>query len=97
MKTLPLVITKQAFTEVKNIIEHKKIPVGYYLRIGIKGGGCGAAGYFLGFDKPGEKDESFEFEGIKILIDKRHMMYLFDLEVDFVERRDEKGFTFTKN
>ena len=42
----------------------------------MKSGGCGVAGFFIGFDTLQEKDEQFELESFKVLIDKRHLMYL---------------------
>ncbi len=93
----PVTITEKAAIEVKNIFEHKNIPQGYKLRIGVKGGGgCGGFSYLLGFDKKKEGDQEYELDGIPILVEKKHIMYLLDLEVDFHEGADAKGFTFVK-
>ncbi|GAA4841628.1 HesB/IscA family protein [Algivirga pacifica] len=96
MEIAPITITKRAAESVLKIINAKQIPEGYTLRIGMKGGGCGAAGFFLGFDTKKEEDVIYEIEGVKVLIDKRHIMYLLDVELDFEERRDEQGFVFNK-
>ncbi|MEH0156021.1 iron-sulfur cluster biosynthesis family protein [Limibacter armeniacum] len=93
---IPVKVTSRAAEEVKKIFSNKQIPDGYRLRVGMKGGGCGAAGFFLGFDKEQEHDQIYEIEGLEVLIDKRHIMYLLDLELDFEERRDEQGFVFNK-
>ena len=60
----PVTISKKAITEIKHIIQAKKVPEGYGLRIGVKGGGCGAT-LILGFDqkldsrsKPGDGCQS---------------------------------------
>lgn len=92
----PVKISPRAIEEVKKIIESKQIPEEYLLRIGMRGGGCGGMGFFLGFDHKGEYDEIYQVEELKVLIDKRHLMYLLDMEVDFEERRDEQGFIFNK-
>ncbi|MBT30782.1 MAG: iron-sulfur cluster assembly accessory protein [Thalassobius sp.] len=97
MEINPVIITERALAEIEGIISQKKIPEGYFLRIGMKGGGCGAAGFFLGFDSPTEHDKKFIFGKVEVLIDKRHIMYLLDMHVDFEERKDEQGFVFLKN
>lgn len=93
----PVTLTEKAAEEVQNIIDNKNIPEGYFLRIGIKGtGGCAGFEYMLGFDKRKETDLMYELNGIPILVEKRHTMYLLDLEVDFHEGSDARGFTFVK-
>ncbi|QSE97735.1 HesB/IscA family protein [Fulvivirga lutea] len=93
----PVTITDKAAEEIKNIMENKNIPEGYLLRIGIKGsGGCAGFEYMLGFDKQKETDLVYEVAGISVLVEKKHTMYLLDLEVDFHEGADARGFTFVK-
>ena len=96
MEEIPVTITERAQKEISQIINSKKIPEGYFLRISMQGGGCGAAGFTLGFDTPTENDKKYLHGGIKILIDKRHIMYLLDMKVDYEERKDEQGFVFLK-
>lgn len=92
----PVKLTDKAIAEVKNIMEHKGIPAGYGLRIGIKGGGCGAMGYMLGFDQKKEGDIEYINEGITIYSEKSQVMYLMGLELDFYDGADAKGFAFVK-
>lgn len=89
-------ITDNAAIEVKNIMSNKNIPEGYGLRIGMKGGGgCGAGmTHMLGFDKEKEGDIQYESQGIMIYIEKKHLMYLIGLQVDFYEGSDKRGFVF---
>lgn len=93
---MPVDITERALTEVRHILESKKVPEGYGLRIGAKGGGCGGAVPFLGFDTPKEKDEIYRIGGLEVYVDKRHVLYLFGLRLDFEERATERGFVFNK-
>ncbi len=98
MKINPVTISKQAILEIKKIVNSKKIPEGYRLRVGIKGGvGCAGVNYIVGFDEPGEFDNEFIIEGVPLLIDKRHTMFLVGVELDFYEGKEERGFKFTKN
>lgn len=93
----PVTLTDKAIDEVKNIMANKNIPEGYALRIGIKGsGGCAGYDYLLGFDKKKENDLEYEVNGIPVLVEKKHTMYLLGLEVDFYEGSDARGFTFIK-
>ena len=91
---IPIEITPKAQTEIKNIMANKNIPKDYFLRVGVKGGGCGGMAYALGFDKPKEDDQRFEIEGIPVLIEKRHVMFLMGMQVDFYDGNDTRGFTF---
>lgn len=94
----PVTLTEKAIEEVRNIMRNKNIPEDYFLRIGIKGsGGCAGFTFMLGFDKKKDTDLEYEIEGIPVLVEKKHTMYLLDLEVDFYEGSDARGFTFVKN
>ncbi|UCS93555.1 iron-sulfur cluster assembly accessory protein [Echinicola marina] len=91
---IPITITDKAQLEIKNIINNKNIPGDYALRVGVKGGGCGGMSYALGFDKAKEDDQQFELHGIQVLIEKRHIMFLMGMEIDFYEGSEARGFTF---
>lgn len=94
---VPINITERAQKEIKNIINTKNIPKDYFLRVGVKGGGCGGMSYLLGFDKPKEDDQKFEIAGISVLIEKKHYMFLMGMQVDFYEGNDARGFTFVNS
>jgi iron-sulfur cluster assembly protein len=89
----PVSITAKAAEEVKKIMQNKSIPVGYGLRLGVRGGGCGVS-LMIGFDKRKETDNLYHSNGIEIFIDKKHTMYLIGKEVDFIETAESRGFTF---
>lgn len=90
----PVELSEKAVQEVKAIMQSKNIPEGYGLRIGMKGGGCGGMSFILGFDKQKEGDLAYEVEGIPVLVEKRHTMYLVGMMVDFHEGADARGFMF---
>jgi iron-sulfur cluster assembly protein len=94
----PVKLSPKAIIEVRNIMKTKNIPEEYGLRIGMKGGGgCGAGmSYLIGFDKKKSADLEY-FEGdIPVFIEKKHMMYLVGLSVDFHESNDARGFAFIR-
>ena len=94
LKEIPVKITESAIAEIKYIFERKNIPFEYGLRIGMKGSGCSGTTFVIGFDKKKEQDEVFIKEDIEVYIEKKHLMYLFGVEVDFVENETERGFVF---
>jgi iron-sulfur cluster assembly protein len=90
----PIGLTQRAAEEVLKIMQTKNIPADYGLRVGIRGGGCGGVSLIIGFDKQKSTDLAYQDEGIDILIDKKHTMYLIGKQVDFYEGADAKGFMF---
>jgi len=88
-------ITPQAQQEILHILQTKNIPEGYLLRIAIKGSGCSHQ-YSVGFDTPTKYDEKFSEGNLTYLIDKRHLLYLTNVILDFEERDQERGFVFKK-
>jgi iron-sulfur cluster assembly protein len=90
----PIGLTSRALVEVKNIIQEKNVPADYGLRIGVQGGGCSGMSYLLGFDKAKDQDEIYDLDGVKLIMDKKHAMYVLGMEVDFQDGLNARGFTF---
>jgi iron-sulfur cluster assembly protein len=93
----PVGLTPKAAEEVRKIMEAKKVPEGYSLRVGVRGGGCSGVTLMIGFDKKKETDLSYTVDSIPLLVDKRHTMYLIGKQVDFYEGADARGFLFTES
>lgn len=92
-----ITISDKALEKVHEIMDRKEIADEYCLRIGVRGGAaCMGVTFVLGFDKPKQEDISFNQEDIKIIIEKKQVMFLAGLRVDWIERKDEQGFTFLK-
>lgn len=92
---LPVTITNKAIREIRKIMDRKNIPEEYGLRIGIKGTGCAGTSYLLGFDKPASDDGTFDLDGLRVYISKKHTMYLIGLTLDFYDGSDSRGFIFS--
>ena len=90
----PVTISEKAAVEIRKIMETKNIPEGYSLRVGVRGGGCGGVSLMIGFDKQKASDLAYTVEGIPVLVDKKHTMYIIGKEVDFYEGADARGFMF---
>lgn len=90
----PVTISVKAAEEIRKIMTAKNIPADYSLRVGIRGGGCGGVSLIIGFDKQKESDLAYSENGIPVLVEKKHTMYIIGKEVDFYEGADARGFMF---
>lgn len=65
------------------------------VRVSVKGGGCSGLMYDLAFDDVlKDTDEVFEDKGVKILVDKKSLLYLLGTTLDFTDGLNGKGFQF---
>jgi iron-sulfur cluster assembly protein len=90
----PIEMSSTAAKEIRKIMQTKKIPDGYGLRVGVKGGGCSGMSYVLGFDKKRENDTQFDIDGITVFMDQRHGLYLMGTTIDYHDGLNARGFTF---
>ena len=69
---------------------------GYFIRVGVKGGGCSGLMYELKFDNAlCDSDKSFMDNGIKVVVDKKSFLYLIGTTLDFSGGLNGKGFVFS--
>jgi iron-sulfur cluster assembly accessory protein len=92
---IPVQFTASAITELQRLMNTPDYKEGSALRVGVKGGGCAGMTYVLAFDQPGEKDQHYEVEGIPMIMNKAHGMYLLGMQVDFEHGLNSRGFVFT--
>ena len=71
-------------------------PDTHYLRVGVKGGGCSGLSYVMDFDENIDSmDEIVEVDGgLKVLIDKKSVLYLFGTELQYSDGLNGKGFVW---
>lgn len=68
---------------------------GYFIRVGVQGGGCSGLMYQLTFDnQEQEGDKAFENNGVKVVVDKKSFLYLVGTTLDFSGGLNGKGFVF---
>ncbi len=88
-------ITDKAKERLINLKKEEGHPESYNLRVAVKGGGCSGLMYDLHFDGAvSDKDEVFEDKGIKIMVDKKSLLYLLGTTLDFSDGLNGKGFQF---
>lgn len=68
---------------------------GYFIRVGVEGGGCSGLMYQLTFDNEDKDgDKEFNDNGIKVVVDKKSYLYLIGTTLDFSGGLNGKGFVF---
>jgi len=62
------------------------------LRVLVEGGGCSGFQYGMSFDLPKSEDQTFETEGVQVLVDPASLAYLNGTSIDFDDGLQGKGF-----
>lgn len=66
-----------------------------YVRVGVKSGGCSGLSYELKFDKAqADGDRLIEDNEIKIVVDKKSVLYLAGTILEYSGGLNGKGFVF---
>lgn len=68
------------------------------LRVGVRQGGCSGMSYMMDFTDPstiGEHDEVFDYNGFQVVCDRKSLLYLYGLVLDFSDAMIGGGFQFT--
>lgn len=68
-------------------------PIG--IRVGVQGGGCSGFTYKLEYAQDiHEGDREIESNGVKIVIDKKSLLYLMGTQIDYKDELGQTGFKF---
>ncbi len=88
-------VTDKAKDEIVTLLDKEGKSLKHNIRVSVKGGGCSGLMYDLAFDAEiKEADEVFEDKGVKILVDKKSLLYLLGTTLDFSDGLNGKGFQF---
>ena len=67
-----------------------------YVRVGVKSGGCSGLSYDLKFDNKLSKDDKiFEDNSIKIIVNKKSLLYLIGTTLEYSGGLNGTGFVFS--
>ena len=70
-------------------------PTQDFVRVGVKSGGCSGLSYDLSFDNSkSDQDRLFEDNHVKILVDKKSLLYLLGTTLEYSGGLNGKGFIF---
>jgi len=70
-------------------------PQSHFVRVGVKSGGCSGLSYELKFDnKKNENDSIFVDNDIKIIVEKKSILYLAGTTLEYKGGLNGKGFVF---
>lgn len=92
---MAVILTEQAASEVKRIMESQQVEPNTVLRMGVAGGGCAGLTYTLGFDTEFDArlDVRYEQHGVPLVTRKKMALHLDGTTIDFQDSPMGRGFT----
>jgi len=93
-------LTEKAAEEVHRIVAEQNAsgtPEKLYLRMRVVGGGCSGFQHKLDLDPQvnAKLDEIFQIHGVDMVVDKRSLLYLDGVTVDFHNDLNKRGFSIS--
>jgi iron-sulfur cluster assembly protein len=97
---MAITLTEKAANEVRRIVSETQAPGAtekLYLRMRVVGGGCSGFQHKLDLDPQvnDKLDEVFELHGVPVVVDRRSLMYLSDVTVDYHDDLNRRGFSIS--
>ncbi len=68
------------------------------LRVGVRQGGCSGMSYVMDFADPStitDADEVFDYDGFQVVCDRKSLLYIYGLVLDYSNALIGGGFQFT--
>ena len=88
-------VTDIAANKIMELRQKEGLTDNFNVRVAVEGGGCSGLMYNLDFaSEPKTTDMIFEDKGVKIMVDKKSILYLAGTELDFSDGLNGKGFQF---
>ena len=89
-------VTSDARIKVSQLMQEEGFnPDVDYIRVGVKSGGCSGRSYDLTFDHlQSDQDRLFEDNQVRILVDKKSLLYLLGTTLEYSGGLNGKGFIF---
>lgn len=91
-----ILLTEAALRQVLSLREKQGKDL--CLRVGVRNGGCSGMSYLMDFAELSdvrEDDEVFDYDGFKVICDRKSMLYLYGLVLDYNDALIGGGFQFT--
>jgi len=95
-----IILTQKAAEEVKRITADQAeagTTEKLYLRVRVVGGGCSGFQHKLDLDPQvnPKLDEVFQLHDVEVVVDKRSLLYLDGVTIDFHNDLNKRGFSIT--
>ncbi|RTZ74589.1 MAG: iron-sulfur cluster assembly protein IscA [Gammaproteobacteria bacterium] len=91
---MAITLTEAAADRVRAFLANRGKGIG--VRLGVKTSGCSGMAYVIEFvDELEENDEVFEDHGVKLVVDRKSLVYLDGTEVDYGKEGLNEGFKFS--
>lgn len=87
-------ITPKALDEIRVISKNENADGTKGLRLAVTGGGCSGLSYKIEFSDEKPKDNILNYDGIRVLVDPKSLIYLKGIVLDFKDGLNGKGFVF---
>ena len=85
-------LTPKAIEMAKQALVKRGTPEAM-LRLGVRGGGCSGVSYAIEFaEKARPRDQLFDFDGLRVVVDPKSALYVTGSELDYVDALQEGGF-----
>lgn len=93
----PIVAVSAAAVRQVKRQQEKTGRAGWYLRLGVRGGGCSGLSYVIDMEnEPDEFDLTWEIDDLKVVVDRKSALYLKDSTLDYsIKNLMEGGFVFS--
>ena len=90
---MSITITANAKNQLKKSVAFRESGMG--VRLGVKRTGCSGLAYLMEYvDVLADEDEVYQFDDVKLVIDKKSLIYLKGTELDYVKNGLNEGFEF---
>ena len=90
---MAITLTEKAAQRVEKYLESRGKGIG--LKLAVKTTGCSGMAYVIEFaDEIPSDDHIFESHGIKIMVDRKSLIYIDGTELDFAREGLNEGFQF---
>ena len=95
-----LLVADAAIEELQKALDEQKEKDSKesHVRVAVRGGGCSGFEYHLAIEAPEDLDPSLDtiedHKGVKIVIDKKSLLYLDGTTLNWVDELSKRGFKF---
>lgn len=90
---MAITLSEPAAERIRKFLDNRGSGIG--VRLGVKTSGCSGLAYVLEFvDELNDDDVVMEDKGVKIIVDKKSLVYLDGTELDYGKEGLNEGFKF---